>query len=203
MQSPPYISNEELVRVLPKIKVKDCILLNESQPITFFYHALSAYGQSIKHLKKRPSSFSRTSEFTNTQKIMLDALHLLYSDMDDCRKCSRQYLRPLGPFMRREFRNSFSQITFQYCIAISHGLFTDEQFLPLQQNASLLFSVFEAIRFKLEQRTLSSTLYPYDDIYPLLEEFDWAWTAFESQLVDLTISSKPPLPEDDLGLIQV
>ncbi|KAJ3057230.1 Lateral signaling target protein 2 [Rhizophlyctis rosea] len=164
--------------------------LNETQPLSLFYHADEHLAQNIHLLKKvrdtTTTQFRRRNERVHqAQRLLLEAIHLVYSDMPERDKAARDYRNGLPPEDQRELEGGFSENILFAAQALSRGFrirgietFTAELVEPAKE----LCATLEALRFVFRCRALVCTSPPHEDLYSVLRDFDIAWTQFEKKI---------------------
>ncbi|KAI8919459.1 hypothetical protein DFJ77DRAFT_278782 [Powellomyces hirtus] len=129
--------------------------------------------------------------------------------MDERHKASRAYRRQLPPEDQRELEGGFSENILFAAQALSCGFrirgieeYTQELYEPARQ----LHVAIEALRLAFCRRALGCPSPPYEDLFPVLRDFDRAWTAFEQKICfcyfSVTYSGRPGR-SDDLDMFQV
>ncbi|ORX83250.1 hypothetical protein K493DRAFT_307643 [Basidiobolus meristosporus CBS 931.73] len=117
------------------------------------------------------------------QAELLNAIHLVYSEMDSVLKCSRGYRRFLQSEDREELSQGFSETILFAAQALSRGFqirgiehYTEELHGPAQR----LCATLEALRYVFHHRLAE---YPNSislvGLFPVLMDFDQAWVEFE------------------------
>ncbi|KAJ3108252.1 Lateral signaling target protein 2 [Phlyctochytrium planicorne] len=191
-----------------------CPRLNESQPLTLYYYADENLTQAIKALKRirntTSDSFRRKSERVHrAQRLLLDTIHLIYSDLDDELKANRDYRRQLPPEDQRELENGFSENILFAAQALSKGFrirgiehFTTD----LVQPARELCASVEALRYLFRLRSLTCPAANYDDLFEVMGDFDKNWTIFEKKICfcyfSVTYAGRPS-QVDETDMFQV
>ncbi|KAJ3039847.1 hypothetical protein HDV00_011756 [Rhizophlyctis rosea] len=158
-----------------------------SQPLPQTDEYLST---SIKRLLKTPSTTThafriRSERVHRAQKLLLEAIYLAYTDIPESFKADRTYRRSLPPEDQRELEGGFSENILFAAQALSKGFrirgiegFTGELVEPAKE----LHATLEALRFVFRCRAFVSTSPPHDDLFPVLRDFDRAWTVFEQKI---------------------
>ncbi|KAI9090530.1 hypothetical protein DFS34DRAFT_697846 [Phlyctochytrium arcticum] len=164
--------------------------LNETQTLSLFWYADQHLTNAVSSLQKvndvNGDKFKRRSDRVHhAQRLFLETIYLIYCDMDDDLKASRAYRLRLPADDQRELEGGFSENILFACQALSRGFrirgiehFTSE----LVEPARLLYAALDALRFAFRTRVLSCPSPPYDDLYPVLRDFDQAWATFEEKI---------------------
>ncbi|KAI8817524.1 uncharacterized protein EV422DRAFT_570571 [Fimicolochytrium jonesii] len=164
--------------------------LNETQPISLFWFADKHLAKAVAGLQKvrdiDSESFKRRNERVHrAQSLLLETIYLIYTDMDEDMKASRQYRRQLPADDQRELEGGFSENILFAAQALSRGFrirgieeYTAELYEPARQ----LHSAIEMLRAAFTRRALACSSPPYFDLYPVMKEFDTAWTLFEQKI---------------------
>ncbi|KAJ3280381.1 hypothetical protein HK104_000708 [Borealophlyctis nickersoniae] len=188
--------------------------LNESHPLSLFYHADEYLLRSVASLKKvtSPTSakFRRLNDRVHrAQRLLLDSIYLCYVDLSEEDKSGRAYRAQLPPEDQRELEGGFSENIWFAGQALSRGFrirgieaFTAELVEPAKQ----LCATMEALRFVFRCRALVCTAPPHTDLFPVLADFDKSWTAFEHRICfcyfSVTYSGRPGrADETDMFLV--
>lgn len=171
--------SHEVASRLPKLnlKAKNGCTLNETQNITYFYTALLNWQARIVKLKRKPMSRANIEAFRTSQRFVLNALHLIYQDMDDALKLPREYLNPYNLF--GPYRTSFHEEVFFMAEAITLNIYNSPIYDGMRNQAVALFNSFDYVRKAIVARSTKNVMAPYDDLYPVLRHFDNAWVNFE------------------------
>ncbi|KAJ3016806.1 Lateral signaling target protein 2 [Thoreauomyces humboldtii] len=188
--------------------------LNETQPLSMFWHADKHLARMVESLQQvrdtECDKFKRRNERVHrAQRLLLETIFLIYSEMDESLKASRSYRRQLPAEDQRELEGGFSENILFAAQALSRGFrirgiedYTAELYEPARQ----LHAAVEALRLAFSTRALSCSSPPYPDMYPVLRDFDRAWTAFEQKICfcyfSVTCSARPGR-SDELDMFQV
>ncbi|KAJ3077117.1 Lateral signaling target protein 2 [Podochytrium sp. JEL0797] len=160
-------------------------------PLTLYYHADEAVDKAITSLSKigstRTDAFIRKNEKLHAnQRTLLDAIYILYCEIDEDMKSPREYIRQLPPDDRRELSGAFSENIFFAAQALAQGYrirgieqFTSELIDPARQ----LIASMDALRYVFRNRLFRVGPAPsHHDLFPVLQDFDASWTAFEKKI---------------------
>ncbi|KAJ1979321.1 hypothetical protein H4R34_002875 [Dimargaris verticillata] len=119
------------------------------------------------------------------QRILLNTIYLVYSGMDDTWKSSRTYRQYLPEEDQGELNRSFSESILFAAQALSRGFQIrgiEDRTDVLTFPATELCASLDAVRFVFRHRAPECLQAPYEPLYPVLCDFDRAWTTFERQL---------------------
>ncbi|KAJ1971949.1 hypothetical protein H4R35_004961 [Dimargaris xerosporica] len=119
------------------------------------------------------------------QRILLNTIYLVYSGMDDSWKSSRTYRQYLPEEDQGELNRSFSESILFAAQALSRGFQIrgiEDRTDVLTFPATELCASLDAVRFVFRHRAPECLQAPYEPLYPVLCDFDRAWTTFERQL---------------------
>jgi len=164
--------------------------LSENHPLSLYYYAEEHLSTAIKQLEKVRSVCSRrfhrhTERVHQAQKLLLDTIFLVYSNMDDSIKCPKPHRRLLPAEDQLELTQGFSENILFAAQAIVHGFHirgiehcSDE----LREPALQLCATLEALRHVFRTRCLDCPEPPYTGLFPVLMDFDRAWTEFEREI---------------------
>ncbi|KAI9142010.1 hypothetical protein BKA69DRAFT_1071007 [Paraphysoderma sedebokerense] len=165
----------------PKMKQKAPVL-NENNPLSMYYHADERLLSAVKSLCRNPAKIDKVH---SAQKLLLDCIYIIYSDMDEESKLNRDYRRQLPQEDQQELDNGFSENILFAAEALSHGFrirgiesFTNELIEPARQVCASM----EALRFVFRSRALENSEPPYHNLWPVLRDFDKSWTVFEQKI---------------------
>lgn len=143
---------------------------------------------SLKRIRNVNSiRFRRRNERVHrAQRLLLDSIYLIYTDVDDDYKSPREYRRQLPPEDQRELENGFSENILFAAQALARGFrirgieqFTSELVEPAKQ----LCATMEALRYVFRSRAIECGAgLPYNDLWSVIGDFDLAWTWFEQKI---------------------
>ncbi|KAJ3250853.1 hypothetical protein HDU77_006310 [Chytriomyces hyalinus] len=164
--------------------------LNETMPLTLFYYADENVAKCVTSLAKLNTVKSerfqlKSAKLHQAQKVLLDTLYLIYIGMDEDMKSSRSYVSSLPPDEQRELTDGFSENIYYASQALSKGyrIRGIEQYTSeLLQPAKELSASMAALTVVFRNRVMTKPQPPYRDLFPVLMDFDAAWTAFEKQI---------------------
>lgn len=164
--------------------------LNETMPLTLFYHSDENLIKAIKSLRSQSDSSSDTFRRRNervhkAQRMLLDSIYIIYQETDDTYRASREYRRQLPLEDQRELESGFSENILFAAQALSRGFRIRgiEQFTPtLVQPALELAAALEALRFVFRSRALRDPTPFHQDLFEVIGGFDAAWTRFEQRI---------------------
>ncbi|KAI9327485.1 hypothetical protein BDR26DRAFT_875234 [Obelidium mucronatum] len=171
--------------------------LNETMPLTLFYHADQQVSKCVTSLSKvgdtRSDMFRRRNEKLHmSQRTLLDAIYIIYAEIDEELKSPREYIQQLPPDDQRELTGAFSENIYFASQAVSKGYrirgieqYTSELIDPAQQ----LSASMDALRYVFHTRLSRSPLPPHHDLHGVLKDFDTSWTAFEKKICFFYFSS--------------
>ncbi|KAI9296108.1 hypothetical protein K502DRAFT_323991 [Neoconidiobolus thromboides FSU 785] len=189
----PTVSSVASIFKFQKLKLSksDSIpKLNESHPLSLYFFAEEHLSDAIKHLEKVKSVCSRrfhryTERVHLSQKLLLDTIYLIYSDMDEELKISKAHRTNLPLEDQIELNQGFSENILFAAQAIVHGFHirgiehcSEELKVPALQ----LCAALEALRHVFRLRALEKPEPPYNCLYPVLSDFDQAWATFERDI---------------------
>ncbi|KAJ3412930.1 Lateral signaling target protein 2 [Chytridiales sp. JEL 0842] len=176
-------------------------VLNETLPLSLFYHADKHLLKCVSALKKvrdtNSDAFRKKNERVHrAQRILLDTLYLIHTNADQEYKASREYRRQLPPEDQRELDGGYSENILFASQALSNGFrirgieqFTAELYEPAKQVCASL----EALRYVLTRIAITnpsiiSHTFNMNDpetrplllrVFEAMRDFDVAWTGFE------------------------
>jgi hypothetical protein len=162
----------------PYFKLRDFTLpdgprLNESQPITYFYHALQTF--IVRHRKLKARKTAANAYMTsNAMNLILRCLHLLYLELNTGK---RRGIRNNHLSQQSGWSTSQKEL-FDYCLGLVHETIhaTSEE----KESAQVLFATFETTRIIVLNRCIINQAHPYDDLFSILTDFEAAWSHFET-----------------------
>ncbi|KAJ3276346.1 hypothetical protein HDV01_004969 [Terramyces sp. JEL0728] len=97
------------------------------------------------------------------QRLLLDALHLIYLEMDE--RHDRSYLDYLSNQDKEELLSGFNESVFYHAMTIYYNLAPDLQLITdLRESGQHLFNVFNLTLTEINQRTMNNPLPPYKDL---------------------------------------
>ncbi|ORY39074.1 hypothetical protein BCR33DRAFT_720331, partial [Rhizoclosmatium globosum] len=142
--------------------------LNETMPLTLYYHAgFQMHAALSKVSDTRTDLFRKRNEkLHSSQRVLLGAIYILYSEIDEDKKSSRDYIQQLPPDDQRELT------------ALSSGYRIRELLQPARQ----VTAAMGAVRHVLRERVLRDPMPPHRDLFPVLQDFDLAWATFEKKI---------------------
>ncbi|TPX31315.1 hypothetical protein SmJEL517_g05335 [Synchytrium microbalum] len=166
--------------------------LNESHPLSLFIHSDEQLTKAIKSLHKvrDPASLKfrhKCESVHRTQRLLLESIHLVYSECDISIRADKTYRSRLPPEDQRELEGGFSENILFAAQALARGFrirgiesFTNE----LVEPARNLCAAMEALRFVFRMRRVGkdNTELPYSDLEAVLKDFDQAWAVFEQHI---------------------
>lgn len=153
-----------------------------------------------KGFKRHPQHIDRVHR---AQKLLLESIYFLYLEMDESFKSPRNYRQalqskfqhcePLARFRmqmltdghgssvsdQEELAYGFSENVLFASQALGHGfrIRAIEQFTPdLIAPATSLCAAVDALRVVFRSRAAQTTRRPYTMLWPVLRDFDHAWT---------------------------
>ncbi|KAI8618652.1 hypothetical protein BC830DRAFT_1107865 [Chytriomyces sp. MP71] len=188
--------------------------LNETMPLTMFYHADENIDKCVESLSQiygvQSERFRRKNEkLHSAQKILLEIVYILFCEIDEDMKSPRNYIARLPPDDQRELTGAFSENIYFAAQALSKGYrirgieqYTSELIGPAKQLAASM----DALRFVFRNRAVSNPMPPHHDLFPVLKDFDASWTAFEQKICFFYFSatySGLPSRIDETHLFQV
>jgi hypothetical protein len=167
--------------------------LNETQPLTLFYHTHTEYLKTLlvmlKNVNKR--KFLKTLEkLRMKQKLVLDSLELVFRECDQTYRKKPTNLHIFAGTC--PLRKRFSEKLLYMARLVAHGFmaqgYQEEECNILQPPAQELVYRYEQISFIMYARCQANSLWPYSDILHYLEDFDKSWTTFERISVELLVN---------------
>ncbi|KAJ3188517.1 hypothetical protein HK101_009116 [Irineochytrium annulatum] len=209
-QSPYSIANIFHFRKWKPLRGETQPRLNETQPLSLYFHADESLTHAIKALKRvrNPNSdaFRRKSDRVHrAQRLLLDTIHILYSELDDTHRAPRDYRRHLPPEDQRELEGGFSENILFAAQALSKGFRIRgiEQFThELADPARELCAAMEAMRYVCRSGALNGWSGVGEEVrsqegrlVDVVRDFDVCWTAFEQKICfcyfSVTYSGRP------------
>ncbi|KAJ1920183.1 hypothetical protein IWQ60_007058 [Tieghemiomyces parasiticus] len=162
----------------------------ENKPLAMYFLAEEKLASAVALLEKcrnpNSASFKEAADRVHMcQRILLNTIYLVYSAMDSTWKSSRSYRQYLPDEDQQELNRSFSESILFAAQAISRGFQIrgiEERSDSLNFPATELCASLDALRFVFRHRAAECTSAPYELLYPVLSDFDRAWTIFERQL---------------------
>ncbi|KAJ3028684.1 UNVERIFIED_CONTAM: Lateral signaling target protein 2 [Siphonaria sp. JEL0065] len=180
-------------------------------PLTLYYHADQQVSKCVASLAKvgdtRSDLFRRRNEKLHiSQRVLLDSIYIIYSEIDEDLKAPRDYIRQLPPddqvkntpantsillfsnanfLQQRELTGGFSENIFFASQALNKGyrIRGIEQYTSeLIDNARQLAASMDALRYVFHTRLLRNPAPPHMDLQHVLKDFDASWTAFEKKI---------------------
>ncbi|KAJ3295813.1 hypothetical protein HDU79_008340 [Rhizoclosmatium sp. JEL0117] len=127
----------------------------------------------------------RNEKLHSSQRVLLGAIYILYSEIDEDKKSSRDYIQQLPPDDQRELTGGFSENIYFASQALSSGyrIRGIEQYTSeLLQPARHVTAAMGAVRHVLRERVLRDPMPPHRDLFPVLQDFDLAWATFEKKI---------------------
>ncbi|KAI9208551.1 uncharacterized protein BJ171DRAFT_631178 [Polychytrium aggregatum] len=154
-----------------KIKGERAPVLMETRPLTLFYHS-----------ERMHQSIEKVHQY---QRVLLEAIYIVFSEMDACQKTPKEYRQELSPEDRIELENRFSE-NVMFAAQALHGGYRirgiEQYTFDLVAEARALCEAKESLRFAFRNRIVSSAAPPHTDLFPFVQKFDQAWTAFERKM---------------------
>ncbi|KAJ1955497.1 hypothetical protein IWQ62_005516 [Dispira parvispora] len=177
----------------PKWKVTTTPKLSntaDNKPLAMYFLAEEKLSSAITLLERcsNPASaaFKESADRVHMcQRILLNTIYLIYSGMDPSHRASRNYRQYLPDEDQHELNRSFSESILFAAQALSRGFQIrgiEGQSDVLRRPATELCASLDALRFVFRHRAQGCTRAPYVLLYPVLGDFDRAWTTFERQL---------------------
>ncbi|KAJ1649334.1 hypothetical protein IWQ61_009549 [Dispira simplex] len=177
----------------PKWKVTTAPKLSNTagnKPLAMYFLAEEKLSSAIALLERcsNPASaaFKECADRVHMcQRIFLNTIYLIYSGMDTSQRASRNYRQYLPDEDQHELNRSFSESILFAAQALSRGFQIrgiEDQSGVLRRPATELCASLDALRFVFRHRAQECARAPYVLLYPVLGDFDRAWTTFERQL---------------------
>lgn len=164
--------------------------LNKSNLLSLHFHAEQKLTETaitlsrIEHLKGPQFQFLM-DQIHHAQALVLDAVYLIYKDMDDGLKCPKPHRSSLPSEDREALETGFREYVLFAAQALTHGF----QIRGLEQNtdqlmtpALQLIAAYQAVRQVFYLRATTCPEPPYQSLYDVLIDFDQAWSQFEAIL---------------------
>jgi hypothetical protein len=166
------------------------IAINTYQPLTLFYHAEKKLIQAIesmqRHFKVFPSLLPHlSSKVDHRQQHLLKVIYLIYHQSSMLCKTPRRYLRALPYEEQVHLGTGYNHSILYAAQALSKGYRVrgiEENSEDLKEPAIILCAAFNALRSQFWERSLKDCRPPYNDLEPVIKDFDRAWATFEKVL---------------------
>ncbi|KAI8928553.1 hypothetical protein BC831DRAFT_447700 [Entophlyctis helioformis] len=201
------------------IKVKHPPPLNEGLPLSLFQHALSASQRAIEQFKRSSRADQTSHAFRwrhelvhRAQRMLLQCMYYVAHSLGDAVMLSRDYRNRLAPGDHAELGGTYSERILFTAQALSRGFqvrsICELQAFHMLESANVLKSAYHTAIAAFYSRTCWSILPPYDDLAPVLRDFELAWVNFEERataaLFEADYGGMPEIEDDtDLVFIQM
>ncbi|KAJ1993074.1 hypothetical protein H4R33_000786 [Dimargaris cristalligena] len=162
----------------------------QNKPLAMYFLAEEKLSTAVQQLEKQrdshSASFKEAADRVHMcQRILLNTIYLVYSGMDTSWRSSRSYRQYLPDEDQQELNRTFSESILFAAQALTRGFQIrgiESRSEALAFPATELCASLDALRFVFRQRASECSQPPYEPLYPVLCDFDRAWTTFERQL---------------------